>query len=78
MGAQTLTISLGQEWIEQLDRAAEEAHTDRDAIVHRAIERYFLLPEFSEEEVLKGLEDADAGLSSSLEEVIERARTWNR
>ena len=78
MASHTVTLSLSQEALEQLDRAAHDLGADRGAIVSRALDEYLSLPQFSEEEVLESIREADAGLTSSLEEIMERAKTWNR
>jgi predicted transcriptional regulator len=78
MATQTVTFALSQESLDQLDRAAEELHTDRAAIVSRALDQYLSLPHYSESEVVEGLREADAGETSSLEDVMERAKGWGR
>ena len=38
------------------------------------VEGWDLLPEYQKEQILKGLEEADAGLGTPAKEVIQRAR----
>jgi predicted transcriptional regulator len=78
MAVQTVTLSLSQEALDLLDRASHDLGADPGAIVSRALDEYLSLPQFSEEEVREGIREADSRQSSSLEVVLERAKTWNR
>jgi predicted transcriptional regulator len=61
MATQTVTVSLSQESLDQLDRAASDLHTDRAAIVSRALDQYLSLPQYAETDVRDALHEADMG-----------------
>lgn len=80
MATQTVTISLPIELIQDLDLLANDRDMGRDALIERLLRNYQVpeLPEYSEEDLLASIQEADAGLTSPLEEVIDRIRSRAR
>ena len=78
MSTQTVTIAIDSDLLSSLDTMLRESEADRDSVINQALENYLAVQEFHREEILAGLRDADAGRTSSLEEVMERAKDWGR
>ena len=78
MSTQTVAIALDTELLASLDNILVDRETDRDSAINEALENYLAVQQFQREEILAGLRDADEGRTSSLEEVMERAKLWGR
>ncbi len=78
MNAETVSIEIDRTMAAPLDSIASEEQRDVQSLVTQALEQFVSLEEYHLRCIREGIRQADAGMLTPLEDVLEKMKTWGR